>query len=175
MNELITLQPLTLTPPRGFDDLIADIGNGENGFGGTSLFRGDVTRKEFLLGGLRDRDPALVDSGRVAQTIFLVIGDSTHVIGMVRVRHYLNDALRIKGGHIGYYIRPSFRGKGFARRALNLALQELRVLGELRALITVDSNNPGSIKVIEACGGVVESEDIDAASGEAFLRYWIEL
>lgn len=175
MSSSITLQALTLTPPRGFDELIGELGDGESGFGGTSLFRGEVTREEFLKRCLDQREPSLVGNGRVPQTIFLIVHGSESVVGMVRMRHSLNDALRFKGGHIGYYVRPVFRGNGFAREALRLALEELRTLGEKRALVTVDSHNLGSIKVVEGCGGVMECEELDPSTGKPFRRYWIDL
>jgi hypothetical protein len=96
-------------------------------------------------------------------------------IGMVRVRHYLNDKLRIHGGHIGFFVRRDQRGKGYAKEALRLALIELCKLGEERALLTVDTKNASSIRVIESNGGRFESVDTDSETGRPFLRYWIEM
>ena len=33
-------------------------------------------------------------------------------VGRISIRHELNDALRVEGGHIGYDTVPSFRGRG---------------------------------------------------------------
>lgn len=35
------------------------------------------------------------------------------IVGLFRVRRYLNEALRSGGGHIGYGIREKYRGRGW--------------------------------------------------------------
>ena len=87
---------------------------------------------------------------------------------------YLNDKLRERGGHIGYYIRPSQRGKGYATQALRLALQELKQLGEDRAMLSTDMTNLPSRRVIEANGGVLDGMGLNE-DGTQFCRYWIEI
>jgi predicted acetyltransferase len=52
---------------------------------------------------------------------------------------------------------------------------EARALGIERALLTVDSDNEPSIRVIERNGGVMEDEGIDSTTGKLHRRYWIEL
>ena len=91
------------------------------------------------------------------------------VIGFLQLRHTLNDYLRETGGHIGYSIRPSYRRRGHATRALGLALDRARVLELDRVLVTCDDDNLASIKTIESGGGVLE----DVRSGKR--RYWITL
>lgn len=91
------------------------------------------------------------------------------VIGFLQLRHTLNDYLRETGGHIGYSIRPSYRRRGHATRALGLALDRARVLELGRVLVTCDGDNFASIKTIESARGVLE----DVRSGER--RYWITL
>jgi predicted acetyltransferase len=90
------------------------------------------------------------------------------------MRHYLNEKLRDHGGHIGYYIRKDCRGRGYARTALRQVLAEFSKLGERRAMLTVNLDNLASIRVIEACGGVLESTGQEE-NGDRFGRYWIDL
>ena len=45
-------------------------------------------------------------------------------IGHVSIRHELNAALEVQGGHIGYAIRPSKQQQGYGSRLLALALPE---------------------------------------------------
>ena len=173
------LEAATRKPPPGVEALLADLGDGENGFGGTPVPSGKATLDEFLQRCCAGADPALVPAGLVPQTVYWVLNDAGRAIGMVRMRHYLNDNLRVHGGHIGYFIRHDQRGQGHATAALGLALAELRRLGEPRALVTVNADNLPSIKVIEANGGRRIEEPAAAVIGDnpgaTTVRYWIEL
>ena len=120
-------------------------------------------------------DLAKLKPGLVPQTIFWLLDSCGVAVGMVRMRHCLNDKLRVYGGTIGFFIRRDQRGKGYAKKALRLALLELRKLGETRALITVHPDNTPSIKVIESNGGRFEGMGSDPETGKQCLRYWIEM
>jgi predicted acetyltransferase len=168
------LEQATLKAPPGLAALIQDLGNGENGFGGTPVARGEMDLDGFLQRCLDNADPGKVEPGFVPQTIFWVIDDDGQAVGMVRMRHYLNEKLRDHGGHIGYYIRKDRRGRGHARAALRLTLAEFIKLGEPRAMLTVNMDNLASIRVIEANGGVLESTGRET-DGTEFGRYWIDL
>lgn len=91
------------------------------------------------------------------------------VIGFLAIRHRLNDFLLEQGGHIGYSVRPSYRRRGHASRALGLALARARDLGLDRVLVTCDEDNVASAGTIESQGG--RQEDVRAGK----RRYWIEL
>ncbi|MHC5061982.1 MAG: GNAT family N-acetyltransferase, partial [Planctomycetota bacterium] len=71
------------------------------------------------------------------------------IIGTCNLRHELNDFLREYGGHIGYSIRPSQRGKGYGSQMLTLALEKALELGIKQVLVTCDDNNIASARVIE--------------------------
>lgn len=161
--------------PPGLAELIADLGGGENGFMGTPVHNGEATVEQYLHQCCDMPDPAKLKPGFVPQTVFWMLDDNGTAVGMVRVRHYLNEKLRFHGGHIGFYVRHDQRGKGFAKEALRFALAELRKLGEERALVTVFPDNIPSIKVIEANGGRLENTVTDPETGKQFRRYWIEL
>lgn len=91
------------------------------------------------------------------------------VIGFLQLRHSLNEYLLEAGGHIGYSIRPTYRGRGHATRALRLALDRARELKLDRVLVTCDDDNLASIKTIEGAGGLLEDVRLDKR------RYWIAL
>lgn len=65
-------------------------------------------------------------------------------------------------------------GRVPATGMLRLGLQKLRELGVEQALVICDDSNTGSIRTIEACGGVLE--DVTERPGaEPKRRYWIDL
>lgn len=113
--------------------------------------------------------------GWVPQTTYWMVRDNTFIIGTTRLRHHLTAALRREGGHIGYTIRPSERGKGYGTRQLALTLQKAREFGLKRVLVTCDLDNVASARVIEKNGGALSSRGISAISGKCVSRYWIEL
>jgi predicted acetyltransferase len=160
--------------PNGLEELIADLGGGENGFGGTPVAGGEMTVREYVQRCIDMTDPAKLRPGLVQQTVFWALDDLGKAVGIVRMRHYLNDKLRERGGHIGYYVRRNQRGRGYGTEMLRLALLELKKLGETRALLTVELDNVGSMRVIEANGGVLESVGQEA-DGKKIGRFWIEL
>ena len=90
-------------------------------------------------------------------------------LGFLNLRLRLNNFLLEKGGHIGYSIRPSERGKGYAKETLRQGLQIAKEKNIKRTLVTCSVNNPASRAVILANGGLLE----DVRDGVE--RYWIEV
>jgi predicted acetyltransferase len=93
--------------------------------------------------------------------------DGEDYLGRIAIRHRLNDFLLEVGGHIGYDVRPTRRRQGHATAMLQAALPWALGLGIDPALITCDVDNHGSIRVIEAAGGVLE--DVRGIK----RRYWV--
>jgi predicted acetyltransferase len=97
------------------------------------------------------------------------------IVGRVSIRHELNDFLSKIGGHIGYGVVPEFRKKGYAKEMLAQTLPVAKKIGIKKALLTCDDDNIGSIKTIEAHGGIFENK-IDPGNGRPLKRrYWINL
>ena len=99
----------------------------------------------------------------------------SRILGQVRLRHELNDSLKIEGGHIGYDVRPSERRKGYGTLMLGLALEKARAIGLHRVMITCDADNIASAKIIETNGGVRTATVISPRSGKPIYQYWIDL
>lgn len=97
------------------------------------------------------------------------------VLGQSRLRHELNDLLQIEGGHIGYDIRPSERNRGYGKAMLELTLEKARAIGLSRVMLTCDSENLASVRVIETNGGKWAGSDVSQRTGKPIHRYWIEL
>ena len=114
------------------------------------------------------------DPSRVPQTTYWIV-DKDGYAGRVSIRHELNDKLLRWGGHIGYEVRPTKRRLGYGEKALRLALPKARAMGLKRVMISCDSTNIGSKKIIEANGGVLENEVPGEDGGPTKLRYWVDL
>lgn len=118
-------------------------------------------------------DPEKIGADEVLSSTYFVFREG-QMIGAVNIRHYLNQDLLQSGGHIAYGIRPSERGNGFAKKALELALNQCKVWGIRQALLTCDKDNEASSKVIQSQGGILENEFVNE-EGMLELRYWIEI
>ncbi len=112
--------------------------------------------------------------GYVPATTYWLI-DNDEFIGRVQIRHSLTKSLTNTGGHIGYYIRPPKRKKGYGLKILELGLLKARSLGILNVLVTCDINNLGSKKIIESNGGILENTFNEGSGKPLKLRYWIKL
>jgi predicted acetyltransferase len=115
---------------------------------------------------------------RVAQTVLLLARETpveTTLLGVANLRHTLNPTLEDIGGHIGYSIRPSERGKGYGTLILARTLEHARTLGLSRVLLTCDPDNIPSVRVILRNGGVLTSEGYSPAHDRRISRYWIAL
>lgn len=110
-----------------------------------------------------------------AHTFFLVEDVEKKILGAINLRHQLNQYLYQYGGHIGYGIHPLYRGKGYGKMMLELALPLFRKISDEGdcILITCNKENIASAKVIMSCGGVLENEVYNADSDEWICRYII--
>lgn len=96
-----------------------------------------------------------LQEGWVKQSIFWFFVDDKPV-GFGKLRHCLVDHLYKEGGHIGYSIRPSERGKGYGNLLLKLLLEEANKLQINRVLLTIKNHNEKSIKVALKNNGIIE-------------------
>lgn len=100
---------------------------------------------------------------------FVSFDDVGRALGFLNLRLRLNEGLLNYAGHIGYSIRPSERGKGYAKETLRQGLQVAKEKNIKKALVTCSVNNPASRVVILSNGGLIE----DVRNGVE--RYWIEV
>ena len=97
--------------------------------------------------------------GWVPQTVYYLWDDDT-IVGTFHFRHYLCESLIEGGGHIGYYIAPEFRGRGYAVRGLGMLLDEIRVdVSEDEIYLRVHRDNPASLRVMLRNGGYIHHGD----------------
>ena len=117
---------------------------------------------------------ATVPEGLVPSSTYLGVREKdNYIVGMIDIRHYLNEYLTQAGGHIGYGVRKTERNKGYAKQMLKLALEKCKELKIKRVLITCDEDNIASEKVILSANAKLE--DIRNVDGENKKRFWIDL
>ncbi|MFB6724660.1 GNAT family N-acetyltransferase [Kribbella sp. NPDC056345] len=121
---------------------------------------------------LRDRsDPSTpMKEGFVHATHWWIV-EGGEYLGAITLRHSLTEKLLDGGGHIGYGVRPSARGRGLAGWALGEVVKHARKLGLERVMVSCDDANIASAKTIERNGGVLE--DIRETWLGTTRRYWI--
>ena len=102
----------------------------------------------------------------------MVRKEDGRVVGIYDLREHIDHPiLSVWGGHCGYTVRPTERGKGYAKIMMKLGLEKAKDLGIDRILVTCDTANIASEKAILANGGVLENViDVD---GCPVKRYWI--
>jgi len=121
-----------------------------------------------------DSEEKLKDDAFVPHSTYWLINEDEGVVGAVNIRHRLNGKLLESGGHIGYGIRPSRRGRGYASVQLAEALKITKAMGLSRVLIVCDDDNTASERTIRGAGGVLDSL-FTTDNGEVLKRFWIEI
>lgn len=161
-----SLKPLTLDDGIEIYEMLQALPKDDNGF--HNMFNGltfEAFKQELVS---RDKEARGIDlaEGKVPQGIYWFYVDDKPA-GMVKIRHYLNEALRENGGHVGYALSPKFRGNGYGSKMLELAIAEARKLGIEDVLVVCNPDNLASKAVIFRNGGVLEKHS------ETDALYWI--
>lgn len=139
---------------------------------GTASLGDAASFEEWLQGVYNAEGEEALPEGYVPASQYLAMREADDkLVGMVNIRHRLNDGLLVYGGHIGYSVAKSERRKGYATEILRQALTICKEMGIDRVLLTCNKDNIGSAKVIMANGGVLQDEIVH--EDRATQRYWI--
>lgn len=112
--------------------------------------------------------------GAAATTYFSLHQGDGRILGTIQLRHKLTDELLQGGGHIGYAIRPTERGKGYATQQLELALREADRKKIPSVMVSCEKCNAASAAVIRKCGGVLGWEGYRESFHTWIQIYWID-
>lgn len=139
---------------------VRDIPEDENGF--TNEWHG-VSRENFENEALKEmidyQKGENLPEGFVPET-FLFLWNDDEIVGQFRIRHYLCESLRVGAGHIGYFIKKEFRGKGYGKEGLKLTLQVAKtIIPDDEIYLRVNKNNTASLKAMLGNGGYIKDED----------------
>ena len=94
-------------------------------------------------------------------------------VGMIEVKHELNDYMSKHGGHISYSVRPSERRRGYGKRMLAMVLPYAKLLGHSKVLVVCHTDNEPSRRTILADGGVYEQTYFSELDNIYNENYWI--
>lgn len=149
--------------------------DGKDGFDGCGRLDQCETVAEWLEYVEDEESPKTCPEGMVPASQYMAVRIfDNKIVGMIDLRHHIDHPiLGVWGGHIGYTVRPSERGKGFGKEMLCLCLKKARRRGLEQVLVTCDRDNLASEKTILANGGVFETEV--EVEGTYIKRYWIHL
>lgn len=129
-------------------EAISKMPKNENGF--FNDFYG-VSREEFknnALSKMINRAKGIdLQEDDVAKTYYFLWDDNI-IVGLFKIRHYLNNRIRNYGGHIAYGILKEYRKKGYATKGLELAIEEARkIIKEDEIYLHCRLTNTASLKV----------------------------
>ena len=113
-----------------------------------------------------------VDSDWVVADVFLALDENDRMVGIIDLRHYLNDYLEYYGNS-EYSVRPSERGKGYAVEMLRQIKKIARDAGMEVLHMAVFRDNLASVKTIVRNGGAWERSFV--AEGKMADMYRIRL
>ena len=128
----------------------------------------DSNNKEYIINKIVDKylnnDGIAYVEGCPSKTFLLIRKNDNKVIGSFNIRLSLNEKLLKLGGHIGYGIRPSERGKGYSKINLYLGLIKAKEFNLDKVMINTEVNNIQSNKTLVSLGGELVRTEMDASN-----------
>lgn len=144
----ITLRAIQPTEGQAIFDMILEIDEGENGFVNSLKAKDRAEFDQLILKNYEYSQGIQLAKNHVPQTIYFLYING-YPVGYGKLRHYLNDLLKVHAGHVGYSIRPSERGKGYGSLILSEIIKKANEMNIEEVLLTCYEVNSTSRKVIE--------------------------
>ncbi|MBQ5334685.1 MAG: GNAT family N-acetyltransferase [Oscillospiraceae bacterium] len=128
---------------------------GERVINGSELLDRTESYEAWLESVTKNTKAETVDPSWVVTDTFFALDESNRIVGIIDLRHTLNDFLR-DFGNCGYSVRPTERRKGFATEMLRLLCAEAKAAGMAELHLSVERDNLPSVRTIVKNGGVLE-------------------
>lgn len=129
--------------------------NNEMIINGSELLDKTDSYEEWLNSVTANTRSETVNSDWVVTDTFFAVNDEGHIVGIIDLRHSLNEFLKDLG-NCGYSVRPSERNKGYATEMLRQILEVAKEAGLEEIHLSVEKDNEPSIKTILKNGGKYE-------------------
>ena len=129
--------------------------NNEMTINGSELLDKTDSYEEWLKSVNDNTSPETVNPAWVVTDTFFAIDPNNKIVGIIDLRHTLNDFLK-DCGNCGYSVRPSERKKGYATEMLRQIIEIAKEVGMHELYLSAEKSNVPSVKTIIKNGGVYE-------------------
>jgi len=154
--DILLVRPTTELKEKAIDYRKEHFDFGEKIINGSELFDKTDSYEEWLKTVTDNSNANTVNPQWVVTDTFFAIDNKTkNIVGIIDLRHTLNDFL-MNFGNCGYSVRPTFRCKGIATEMLKQLLVIAKEAGLSELHLSVEQDNIPSVKTIKKNGGVYE-------------------
>ena len=129
--------------------------NDETIINGSELLDKTESYEAWLQSVTDNTSPDTVNPNWVVTDTFFAVDERGKIVGIIALRHTLNDFLK-NFGNCGYSVLPSRRRQGYATEMLRQVLEVAKRAGLKEVHISAERNNVASVRTIAKNGGVYE-------------------
>ena len=153
--KLTLVRPILEFKSKALDYRQEHFDNNEMVINGSELLDKTDSYEEWLKSVTDNTSPDIVNPNWVVTDTFFAVDENENIIGIIDLRHTLNDFLK-DFGNSGYSVRPSERRKGYATEMLRQILLIAKQAGLQEVYLSVERDNEPSVKTIIKNGGKYE-------------------
>lgn len=131
----------------------------ENGFVNAAYGLSEEEFPDYVFRKKKESQGIDLPAGYVPSSEYLLVDEEGNYVGIFNLRHQLNEHLANGAGHIGYGIAEKYRSRGYGTEGLSLVLKEAAEKGIHTAYLSVQKNNPASLKIQQKNGAYIDHEN----------------